>query len=315
MHATLGLLHDAVSDLLGGAIPGDSLMDDARREPAVWCARVWDVIRTIFSKQGFADAGAAAPRLDPATREACFVIHAHLAELAALPASLAAEMLLTPGETIRLIVQQAVGDAIPEPGENAAIDLVGWLELAADDAPWLIVTGMNEGRAPSASGIDPLLPEGLRRTLGLRDRRGRLARDAHAMLMMARCRQSGRAVFIFGRRSGDGDPLAPSRLLLMGDDESLLSRVRQWTGAEPASLQTAPLMLRFGRVSGFGTNTLVLPEPGDLFKKEIDAMYVTSFRMYLESPYGFYLRHVLRLEEVDDSALEMDGRGVRHPHP
>jgi ATP-dependent helicase/DNAse subunit B len=35
-------------------------------------------------------------------------------------------------------------------------------------------------------------------------------------------------------------------------------------------------------------------------------MRVTSFKDYIESPYGFYLKHIARLEEVDDKAVEMD---------
>ncbi len=303
--ATLEFLHSAMTTLLGSGGEDASLLDSARHEPRRWCSRLWDVIRAVYSGRGDGDRESA-PRLDPATREACFVIQTHLAELAALPVPLAKELTLTAGETVRLVVHEAGGDAIPEPGENAAIDLVGWLELAADDAPWVIVTGMNEGSVPSASGIDPLLPEGLRRALGLKDRRGRMARDTLAMLQIARSRPAGDATFIFGKRSAAGDPLAPSRLLLMGDEASLLSRVRQWTGAE-APWQGVGMVLRHGKESAFGTTPRILLRPGEVLK--VEEMSVTSFRQYLESPYGFYLRHVLGLDELDDRAVEMDALG------
>jgi RecB family exonuclease len=300
----LDALHAALNELLGSGGP-QPLLDDEAREACCWCARIWEVIRSVYSARREEDGPSLFhDRPDAATQEACFVLQAHLAELAALPAPLAGALRLTPAETIRLVVQQAAGDAIPESGEGAAIDLVGWLELAADDAPWVIVTGMNEGSAPAAAAADPLLPEGLRRVLGIRDRRSRMARDAHAVVMIARSRPAGRASFIFGRRSALGDRLAPSRLLLMGDDRSLLSRVRAWTGEDGAAAEAGPLLLPHAERSAF-VGPLRIPP----LVREIEEMSVTSFRHYIESPYGFYLMHVEKLKEIADDAVELDPLG------
>ena len=48
------------------------------------------------------------------------------------------------------------------------------------------------------------------------------------------------------------------------------------------------------------------PAPPD---RPIRELAVTAFRDYLACPYRFYLRHVLRLESVDDRAEELDGAG------
>lgn len=325
--AVLDTLYRGVEDLLAGSEPGASLLDKGRREPSVWCVSVWDVIRNVYARRRFPpgkrarkapdndatpglfddiEHDAADARLDEITREACFAIQARLAELAALPTELAAALRLTPAETIRLVLGAAGDDAIPEPGDEAAIDMVGWLELAADDAQWVIVTGMNEGVVPSSPGADPLIPEALRRALALRDRHARLARDAFLMLRIIHSRPDGRALFIFGRRSAEGDPLAPSRLLLAGDGASLQSRVRLWAGGKGGPPESA-LMLTPGGRSRFSV------EPERLTSRvpaqPIEVMSVTSFRHYIESPLAFYLRYVLKLGEPDDAAVELDPMG------
>jgi ATP-dependent helicase/DNAse subunit B len=41
---------------------------------------------------------------------------------------------------------------------------------------------------------------------------------------------------------------------------------------------------------------------------EIESISVTRFKSYLACPYRYYLRHVQKLEAVDDAARELDGR-------
>jgi RecB family exonuclease len=65
-----------------------------------------------------------------------------------------------------------------------------------------------------------------------------------------------------------------------------------------------PSLLPHGERSGF-----VVPAPrrGATKASSINTLRVTAFRDYLVCPYRFYLRHVLRLESVDDRAVELDG--------
>lgn len=295
----LTALDRSLNELLGGRDAAGSLLTSNRLGVSAWTVPIWNVIRALYE-------GAERTPQDAATVEACDVIRSVLSELHELPAALANTLRLSASETIRLIVLQAGGESIPDSSEGPAIDLVGWLELATDDAPWMIVTGMNEGSAPAATGVDPLLTDSLRRALRIRDRQSRLARDIYAATVMYRARPEGRTVFIFGRRSESGDPLAPSRLLLIGDDASLLTRVRQWTGAESTGLDDA-MVMSTSRVSAFDTLPFVLSH--DSAPREIDEMSVTSFADYLCSPYGFYLKHIMRLREVDDTLVEMDALG------
>ena len=43
--------------------------------------------------------------------------------------------------------------------------------------------------------------------------------------------------------------------------------------------------------------------------KPVETLGVTSIAMYLDCPYRFYLRHVLRMESLDLEQRELDARG------
>jgi RecB family exonuclease len=188
---------------------------------------------------------------------------------------------------------------VPPPGGEPAVELLGFLELPLDDAPVAIVAGVNEGAIPASVTAHPLLPDSLRRRLGLTDNRRRYARDLHAMTVITRSRPG--AVLIAGRRSAEGEPLAPSRLLLACDHATLAQRVRDFYSETHAA--PAPPLLEAGIAEGPSRIAAIAPEPGPLLTQ----LRVTAFRDYLASPYRFYLRHVLKLEGLDDDAVEMSG--------
>jgi RecB family exonuclease len=54
-----------------------------------------------------------------------------------------------------------------------------------------------------------------------------------------------------------------------------------------------------------GRSRFLIPPP-TLEQTPLTSLRVTAFRDYLACPYRFYLRHVLRLGEIDDRAPEMD---------
>jgi ATP-dependent helicase/nuclease subunit B len=76
----------------------------------------------------------------------------------------------------------------PERAERD-IDLQGWLELLWEDAPHLIVTGMNDGKVPESIMAHQFLPDSARRALGLRNNDTRFARDACLMTIIIEHRQ------------------------------------------------------------------------------------------------------------------------------
>ena len=108
-----------------------------------------------------------------------------------------------------------------------AVELLGWLELLWEDAPHLVVAGFNDGRVPEAVVSDAFLPESLREQLGLKTNAARFARDAYLLAALAAPRgQGGQLDLLVGKVSTAGDPLRPSRLLLLCDDAMLPARVR-----------------------------------------------------------------------------------------
>ena len=183
---------------------------------------------------------------------------------------------------------------------GATIDLEGWLELHWNDAPFLVVTGMNEGKAPESVTGDPFLPDSLRRQLGLRHDADRLARDTYLLQALIESRRAaGRACFIVGKTGSGGDPLKPSRLLFSCSDAALPRRAAMLFGTPESHT------VNYAATTSF----LLQPSPpADLPSEhhDISSMAVTAFKDYLNCPFRFYLKRVLRMEPLDDRKSELD---------
>jgi hypothetical protein len=116
---------------------------------------------------------------------------------------------------------------IPEQEEPEALELLGWLELQADDAPYTIITSCHEGFFPQSERSNPFLSQGLRSRLGLSEEGLLLARDHYLLQGIVASRQ---VILIAPRYNGRGEPARPSRLLMMGLAlEELPQRVLQLT--------------------------------------------------------------------------------------
>lgn len=181
----------------------------------------------------------------------------------------------------------------PEPDPNA-IELLGWLEAVVDPAPILILTGVNDHCLPTPSPSDGILPDPLRALLRLPTAKQREYRDSYLLEL---ARRTHRTHLICGKRSQDGDPLRPSRLVLQ-DPETLASRILRMQ--EPQPMNEA--MARRTQVAAQDSfevrpilNHVELPL----------SMSVTSFAAYLRSPYGYYLRHILQVRDIEAPAPEL----------
>jgi ATP-dependent helicase/nuclease subunit B len=176
-----------------------------------------------------------------------------------------------------------------------ALELQGWLEVLWEDAPHLVIAGMNDGLVPDAIVGDAFLPESLRQTLGLKTNAARFARDAYLLNAIVQCRaNAGRVDLLFAKNSAAGDPLRPSRLLLRCRDEELPKRVG-FLFRPAESMQPNPAWTRAWRLSPRRE-----PPP--------PRVPVTGLRNWLACPFRFYLRHVLRMEPVDPEKTELDAR-------
>ena len=174
-----------------------------------------------------------------------------------------------------------------------AVDLLGWLELLWEDAPHLVVTGLNDGRVPETVAGDPFLPEALRARLGLKTNEARFARDAYLLAALAACRtREGRLDLLVGKVSAAGDPLRPSRLLLSCAEAELPRRVAALFRPVEAGRPALPW-----RRAWQLTPPVVAPPA---------RVSVTAFRDFLRCPFRFYLKHVLRMETIDPFKSELD---------
>lgn len=174
-----------------------------------------------------------------------------------------------------------------------ALELQGWLELVWEDAPHLVVAGLNDGRVPDAIVGDPYLPESLRARLGLKTNAMRLACDAYYLEALAASRQgAGRLDVLFGKRSAEGEPLRPSRLLLRCADAELPARVAALFRDAPAAGADLPW-----------TRAWTLQPPAVALPAHLR---VTSLRAWLDCPFRFYLRFVMGMAAMDAAKSEMD---------
>ncbi|MBN2023094.1 MAG: PD-(D/E)XK nuclease family protein [Pirellulales bacterium] len=261
-----------------------------------WGAGIAGLLVAVFG-------GRPLDRSDPADRSvlaACEKIRGALALHEHVPGKLAP--IVSAAAAIRLLLRALAGETIAPPADPGAIELLGWLELPWDDAPVLVVTGMNEGIVPASCNEDLFLPNQLRRELGLLDNDQRLARDVYSLALLAASRRRLRV--IAGRRSPEGDPLVPSRLLFATDPATAARRALAFFRADEAA--AAHVVSRGALRPGRARSTFEPPRPEPLDAPVRD-MRVTEFREFLACPYRYYLRRRLGLEGLADDAEELDG--------
>ena len=155
-----------------------------------------------------------------------------LREQAELDTNNALQPKLTFAQAITFTLTRLTGLNIPPQGGQPAIELLGWLELQLDDAPMLIITGLNEGSVPRSNSADAFLPDQTRKALGLEDNKRRYARDLMMLRAIVACHVPGQVTLITGRRDANDNPLAPSRLLLACDPDQLAPTIERFYGSD-----------------------------------------------------------------------------------
>jgi ATP-dependent exoDNAse (exonuclease V) beta subunit len=257
-----------------------------------WAEPIRSVLRELYA--GFS--------IDKETDEghlvwrACEEINEAMQEWAHTPSNLDAELELR--DAMAWLYQMLEGVQIPAPRGNQAIEMIGWLELALDDAPVLMLSGLHDGVIPESVNSDAFLPNRLRSELGLLDNARRYARDAYIMMTILHTREQ--IELILNRLSSDGDPLTPSRLLLSVPTEHLARRVlRLISDNEVVDAKVWTWTPRIGQSD--------IPIPQPKIEKPVADMAVTDFKKYSECPYRFYLNRVKQLRAVKHLPLELDG--------
>ncbi|MBQ9371255.1 MAG: PD-(D/E)XK nuclease family protein [Thermoguttaceae bacterium] len=308
------------------------VVTNLRRRPV----REWAPILSKFICEIYASEDAA-----PRSRAADAQINGFVAEFNKQLNSLDAiksDENLTGATAIRMILKQLASERIPPLPGSKRVEIQGWLDLLFDDAPYLILTGFNEGSVPTSRADSLFLPNETLRMLGMRDARQNLARDAYLTRAVA---SSKRAFFVtLGRRSLDEDPLMPSRFLFAVEPDDVPKRaVRFFSQTEGDDLERLRALQEnrdFPRRNRRQNDSdeLEFPTTGD---PDIDAinrksaafaqenerrmnaqkerkitpptlilppksaptiMKVTEFENFLQSPYRYFLSYVYNLRPV-----------------
>ena len=202
---------------------------------------------------------------------------------------------MTPFERLEILLESLKDQRFYPECRSDGINLLGWLELLWEDAPQIVISGMNNGIVPDAIVGDPYLPESLRKLLNMKDNEQRFARDAYILAAITNSRKRvGNVDIVIAKTNDLGEPLKPSRLLFLCDDSTLPTRAQRLFGQVRDSRPMPP-----------HTNDLKLrPKPPE--NAVLSTLSVTSFRDYLSCPFRFFLKHILRMETLDDRKTELD---------
>ena len=176
-----------------------------------------------------------------------------------------------------------------------AHDLLGWLELLWHDAPHSLLCGFNEGIVPRPHKVDALLPEGLRELLNLHTSKASYAKDLYLFECIGRKRKknsSGKVTILICENDLDNNPLLPSRLLFQVQNKDLLAQTKRilidQNPSEPFKNLSVPWK--------FSPKTQV-PLPS--------YFSVSALKDYLQCPFRFYLRHILKIKPKELNQREM----------
>lgn len=274
-----------------------SALRGPRRPLSEWGEPIANFLADIYGARQLEGDNAEDVRLADQLRK----IAGHLVTADAIPSLSPLAVPATASNAIRLTLSMLAGDAIPEDVKQSAVTIAGWLEAPLDDAPMIIVAGVNERFLPASVASDAFLPNRLRTALGLVDSAQRYARDAYLLTAMAASR-AGNLTLICGRRSAEGDPLTPSRLIFACNRDEMVERALSFYDEHGAEARTPVTGLRYSQTD----NLAVIPRPPAGARLRSDRLAVTALREYLRCPYRFYLRYVLRLESIEEAGDELN---------
>ncbi len=230
-------------------------------------------------------------------------VNASLSELASVPEALS--QAVTGTEMLRLLLDQMKTRQLSSFHEPRLLCQVGWLDLRLDDAPHVLIAGMNEGTIPTSQTTDQFLPDSLRHQLHLEDNGRRFARDLYSLATILASRPD--TLLLTARRTVNGEPLRPSRFLFLTSQANLPKRVCRLFSSgghndvKTDTATTIPPDSLISTHSGFALPSLRMPSPAPP-----SMLNVTAFRSFLASPYVFFLKNGLGLEPQSDDDQELD---------
>ena len=186
--------------------------------------------------------------------------------------------------------------------EDGTLPLRGWLELQWEEKkPFTFIIGMNEGIVPSVTINDMFLPDSLKKKLNLPCNDSRSARDAYILCSVIENSQTKYHInFIVMKTDQQGEYLKPSKLLLQSSNQgNFYKKLNYLFRGESIVFKQEDM----------GTNDYPLKYSVPDKKLHENKLSVTDFKDYLECPFRFYLKKILKYEEeIDDIKTDLDNR-------
>ena len=204
------------------------------------------------------------------------------------------ELHLAADNFVSLVCALTMDSLIPEENDPSSIQGLGWLELAMDEAPHLILTGISEGKLSGSLTSDPLIPESLRRELGIPGYEERVARDTHLLRSLVDGRRH--TIVALSARDSQGNPQLPSRLLLRG--EAGVQRLRDF-------LQPEKRVLLKEQITQPAEEFADLGPPRSIDAPTPEKISVTGFARWIADPVLFQLERTLKCSECHDRDLQL----------
>jgi len=182
--------------------------------------------------------------------------------------------------------------SIGESREQVHVEALGWLELAFESAPYMMISGLNEGVLPNTELGNTWLPESLREMLGMKTNADRVAHDIfYIQSLLEPRRDEGEVRGYFLKYGAGGEPMKPSRLILQVEREELAQRV-----AHTFSEQT------YSRLSQPWRRDWVLRVPA--MDKELKRLSASRIKGYLDCPFRYYLKFELGMSRPEQQLHE-----------
>ncbi len=264
-----------------------------------WCESISEWLRSLYSDEmlkGHTPLGTE-PMANARNAMAFGSVLGLLERFSAVNAELDLE--IDGANAMQMIVNRTAELRVVDIQEPDDVKILGWLDLALDDANAIVVAGLNHPYVPSAVTNDAFLPGMLRTQLKMSDNERRYARDVYHMQLLLSTRQAVR--FVVGSKSADGSPTPPSRLLGAATEIDTARRIRNLLSQQ----RPKTTITHVWDATGERTNITIPKLPASTGQCPVQSMSVTAFRDYLACPYRFYLRHVLKQKPLDDLSNEL----------
>ena len=201
-------------------------------------------------------------------------------------------MEFSPDEIFGIAAEHLAAATDTEMLADERLPLQDWMEIFWSPAKHIALCDMNDGIVPLANADGIFLNDAVRIKLGMRNRQLRRARDAYMLdaLVQSRAESGGAVSVCVPQTDGNGEPLAPSRILFQ--TPQLPARVKMLFAAVKQSEKPSKPAPEW---------KLRVPN------KSFEGGYShTKFAAYMESPWDFYLRFVLGMEKIDAQKSELD---------